>query len=807
MAIRKSLSEIARIPGRDAHFNAALDWLSNVEERWLLLIDNADDGSVELERYFPRGRGGHILITTRNPKFKIHGNIGRGHYNFSGLQGEEASDLLLKAASLPMPWRSSWFKSASKITKALGYLALAIVHAGAAIRDQLCELDEYLDWFDRHWRKLRSTAVTSQGSDSQRAVFVTFELCFRRLEERSQQSALDAKQVLRLLAFFAREGFTVEIISRAMSNAQFEGQDEKKTGPNGPNQEEPELASWSETLRTMLFRTGTWVLSKDTQPPLPRLISDGRKPGGFEDSLDRARRALQELSHLSLISYNQESDAYVVHPLVHKWARERLWNPAHPHIHLADQALWAEMAGQVLAASILLPPLGNTASDELYNKRIHSHIEHVQAFQGSIDAEMLTNATLSRFKWLPRNIALDQNRVQMLAKFSVVYAQCGDVQKAQPIMETVTHFLSDTVGLEDSRTRLAKSALASMYEELDLHGKALELRLEVARACEEQFGQEHPNTCTAWGGLGLTYWQQGNYWDALHWHRKAVAGLSKCLGNEHPSTLGAIVNLGRTVASSGAPRDLEEAFNMHAEAVRGMEKIQHPRVDDAKESLARDSAMLGRNLSQALEHMDDVIDIRTKRKGKEAPWTLMAKASRCCVLGAMGRLEEAHDIMVHGLAIAKRNGFGENHIGYQQGRLILASIIYEMGRYHEAEEVLRDTAEHQETRGVRHGNFQPEGIATMILLARCLQEQGKLEQSIKFCDVAIEGIESKTSEAHPAKDDLLIAKARMEEIRARKDGSRLDQVTIRFPVCIFKRLDPGEVYGEGVNTVHPVTLR
>lgn len=463
------------------------------------------------------------------------------------------------------------------------------------------------------------------------------------------------------------------------------------------------------------------------------------------------------------------------------------------------------MAGQVLAASILIPPLGNTASDEIYNMRIHSHVEHVQAFQESIAAELSTNATRSRSKWVRMHAALHQNRVQMLAKFAVVYAQCGDVHKARPIMETVTQFLSDTVGSKDNRTRLAKSVLASIHEELDLHDKALELRLEVSRACEKQFGQEHPDTFTAWDRLGLTYWHQGSYWDALHWHRKAVMGLSKCLGSDHPSTLEAIVNLGRTVSSSGAPRDIEEAFNMHAEAVRSMEKIQHPRLDDAKESLARESAMLGRNLPQALKHMDDVIDIRTKRKGKEAPWTLMAKASRCCVLGAMGRLAEAHDIILGVLTIAKRNGFGEDHIGYQQGGLVLASIILELSRYREAEEVMRDIYKHPKTRDARHGIVQPEGIASMVLLARCLQEQGKLEQSIEFCDLAIKSIDTKTSEAHPVKDDLLVAKSRMKEILARKDWPHLDQVAIGFPVCYFKRIHPGEVVGEGINTVQAVT--
>ena len=143
-AIKESFGTIARIPGRSSNMKAAMDWLSTVEERWLLLIDNADDSSIKLEDYFPHGRGGHILITTRNPKVKIHGNIGPRHYDFSGLQIQEASDLLLKASDLPTPWKPLWADLASTITKALGYLVLAIIHAGAAIRDQLCELDTYL---------------------------------------------------------------------------------------------------------------------------------------------------------------------------------------------------------------------------------------------------------------------------------------------------------------------------------------------------------------------------------------------------------------------------------------------------------------------------------------------------------------------------------------------------------------------------------------------------------------------------------------------------------------------------------------
>ena len=34
---------------------AALHWLSNLEHRWLLIIDNADDENIALPNYFPKG--------------------------------------------------------------------------------------------------------------------------------------------------------------------------------------------------------------------------------------------------------------------------------------------------------------------------------------------------------------------------------------------------------------------------------------------------------------------------------------------------------------------------------------------------------------------------------------------------------------------------------------------------------------------------------------------------------------------------------------------------------------------------------
>ena len=40
--------------------------LANLKERWLLILDNADDPKVDYQRYFPTGLRGVVMLTSRN---------------------------------------------------------------------------------------------------------------------------------------------------------------------------------------------------------------------------------------------------------------------------------------------------------------------------------------------------------------------------------------------------------------------------------------------------------------------------------------------------------------------------------------------------------------------------------------------------------------------------------------------------------------------------------------------------------------------------------------------------------------------
>ncbi|KHN98862.1 tetratricopeptide repeat domain-containing protein [Metarhizium album ARSEF 1941] len=102
--VKDGLKHIAALALLPRHANAALHWLSKADKKWLLIIDNANDSRIPLENYFPKSRHGHILIATRNPALKIHGNTGPEFYNISVMGAKEAKSLLLRSSGLPAPW-------------------------------------------------------------------------------------------------------------------------------------------------------------------------------------------------------------------------------------------------------------------------------------------------------------------------------------------------------------------------------------------------------------------------------------------------------------------------------------------------------------------------------------------------------------------------------------------------------------------------------------------------------------------------------------------------------------------------------
>jgi hypothetical protein len=222
---------VSSIAGVEPNEKAALHWLSNLNESWLLIIDNADNPDLKLDDYFPRGNRGHVIITTRDPLNKSYGTVGDEFFDFEGLENDEAVALLLKAAGQPQPWDLDVTDMATTIAKTLGHLAIAIVQAGKTIRESYCKLDEYLEYYDRQWKKLRQReGATTRASADDLGVLTTFEINRQAIRIRCNEASEDALQLLDIFAFLYNQNIRFDILKRAVVNPRVENvhQDEEK---------------------------------------------------------------------------------------------------------------------------------------------------------------------------------------------------------------------------------------------------------------------------------------------------------------------------------------------------------------------------------------------------------------------------------------------------------------------------------------------------------------------------------------------------------------------------------------------------
>lgn len=240
---------------------AVMTWLQR-NDKWLLVIDNADNlKEVNIKSYFPATSQGHLIITSRNRQAV---GFGAG-VELGEMDAEEAKKLLLARAGIDSPEDHDHTEAAS-IVKSLGYLALAIDHAGAYVLSVCGTLEDYHELFKTNRAEILKDKP--DVSTYEESVFRTFEISFKKLQER--KSMLSAF-LLTTLGFLdpecADESLIVDIVGEKF----------------------------------------------ESMKPLLR---------------DKAKfnAALQELLSFSLIHRKTEGRVRLLtlHPLVHHWCRDRL---------------------------------------------------------------------------------------------------------------------------------------------------------------------------------------------------------------------------------------------------------------------------------------------------------------------------------------------------------------------------------------------------------------------------------------------------------------------------------------------------
>jgi hypothetical protein len=93
--IDTGLKNIAVMKGSGDSPQDGLLWMTSRVEEWLLVFDNTDDPSINLNDFIPQCNHGNIIITSRNPELRVYGS----HCPVSDMEEDDAVVLLLKSAA------------------------------------------------------------------------------------------------------------------------------------------------------------------------------------------------------------------------------------------------------------------------------------------------------------------------------------------------------------------------------------------------------------------------------------------------------------------------------------------------------------------------------------------------------------------------------------------------------------------------------------------------------------------------------------------------------------------------------------
>ena len=737
----QSFAKIGKVGGLEPTFSAGKYWLSNLEAPWLLIVNNADDPLLNIVDMLPEGERGCILVTTRNPNLKVHETVGATE--FRDMSDADALVLFLRAADVPRPWSPAVRSMGSKITDTLGRLALALIQAGALIRQRICRLDNYLDFYSTFRSRLGSRRASEASSDDdQLTIHATWEHSFQSMENRQTEPCKDATQLLSTVAFFHFDHIRVDIFSRALEN-------------RNRTSQRSERPSWVAMICNNIFAR--------LQPPsiLPNFLRQGL----YERHHFRVRRALNELRSLSLISYDGKNDSFSLHPVVHSWARDRL--------EKAEQAVWEQVAANLLAESIQLPPGDIGEKHEIFRRDILVHLNsclqarpiNIIDYASIFGGYRFPFALLFHSMWL----SIFREQVTNFAKFGYVYLERGHFQEAVKYLSGVKNALVVSRGHENEKTMVAMLALAQTFWGLGRLEEGISLQIIVVDARTRVYGRDHLDTLSAMDQLGKSYWLDGQYKEALRLQSRVVDRSRAILGPTHQNTLSAMDNLGVTY---GAWQRYRESRDLHLEVLECRKKMLEPMHAETLTTmhyLAMAYLDLG-ELEQAQQLANEVYEQRKTKLGKEHPWTLWSLCNLAKVTMELGLLHEAEDMLVGGIAAGKRS-LSADHLGVLVGEGQLAQIVARQGRLDESKTLILKVIPRLE---VSRGPAHPDTVYGLCKLAELYELRNETDNAVEARKMANQRAEVKLGLDHPLAKQNAFRLAELSNLQTVHDNSQAE---------------------------------
>jgi tetratricopeptide (TPR) repeat protein len=541
-----------------------------------LVLDNADDPTVDYQHYFPDGTLGVVLMTSRNPECQQYATV--KSIPLEGLSNEDAEELLLRAASVPQDQYSLYAEDAAVVADLLRSHPFALIQAGAYVSRDRYTLPEYSKVFEQHREKLL-TFHSVQGRSRYRDVYATFEASAEVLQSSQAEAEVDALQLLAVLAACGPNRLPLALFEAGWKDARYFS---RNTDQQGTTQ------------------LSTWHLSR----LLPLL-----QIGAAEWNSSRLTKAVHMLQSLSLVSTNDYDGVLSVsmHPLIHAWARDRQSMTEQHNSWIAagclfamldrDSAFWLKSRWQlrphvqaltawdiskmfasepprkvttiVVACGWMLYRMRDDSKlfDLMCSLFNHLGLDPCTVHRKWADVYGLTASNFHNMVRIKEAVSLLEQLVKITEhlrdnhskrlKFQFALAQAylvdGQVKEAAALLEHVAKNREELA--EDHPSRLASQHdLARAYKRIGRMGDAI-LLLEHVVKIRERLPEDDKNRLASQHTLARTYRQNGQIGEAVLLLRHVVKVQEQILTENHPDRLEAEHELARAYEKNGQDED------------------------------------------------------------------------------------------------------------------------------------------------------------------------------------------------------------------------------------------------------------
>jgi tetratricopeptide (TPR) repeat protein len=657
-----------------AHF---LDWLTETNRPWLVILDDLADASV-LEGLWPHGPQGRVLVTCRRPDTAVRAYRPRAIEVGPFSPRESLAFLSSKLHADPDQWIG-----ALDLAGDLGFLPLALAQAAALMADTGLDCREYRARVADHMRRLAGGAAGAYPS----IVASTWALA-TEFAEQIPPAGL-ARPALALIAMLDPNGIPGAVLTSQAACAYL-----TRYRRGAPVDDMQARAALYNLARAGLVSIDTTSAARTVRvhSVVQATVQQNLTAAESDEAARAAAEALFQAWPRTPVPASFEQALRDCAARLQAAAGRVLWTPeCHPVLLRAGRSL--EAAGLTEAATGYWQSMLETSQAELGPNHAHTILArdrlgaaHEAAGRPDDAVEVYQESLNERQRILG---ATHPDTVTARANLARAYRSAGRASEAVELAERVLAESEQGRGARHPDTLTAREELGEAYLGAGLGDRAIAAFQRTLTDRERVLGSTHPDTLAARADLAHAYRAAGQPEKALQLHERIVADRERALGPDHPETLAARGNLAYAYRSAGR---LKDALPVYRRTLAGRERAQGPDHLDtiaARGTLADACFMAGR-YKEAVPLYQRTLADREARQGRDHPDTITARGNLASAYHSARKLAQAIPLYEENLADCDRV-FGPDHPDTLTSRSNLAHAYHTVGRYTEAQALFERT--------------------------------------------------------------------------------------------------------------------